>query len=368
MNSRKKNGRKKRKLGSLLLLLFLTIILLATSTYAWFTANRNVTIDAINVTVSTSNGIQISTDANSWKTLISNSDITTGYSYDAESTDPEVPPVIDQNQFRLGQLSPVSTAGAISSGKLVMYKGVIDDKNSDGVLGLTATATAAETKSTTTGDFLAFDIFLKLDEAGTVYLDAGSGATVTGVLADKGAQNAVRFGFIIEGNGASTLAPRALAAYSSGSSVLIVEPNSDQHNAYGIEQARQYYQDYTYGGGAQGASYTSLSVGTGNGWVSWDGVSAPISDQNEIAWPNTNATDNGTYFTAMTGSNVTRTNAAFSTNTGSPAPTPVDIGLSLSAGVTKIRVYIWIEGQDIDCDTSASGANITFNIGFTLDQ
>ena len=53
----KKSSKRKRKLGSLLLLLFLTVILLATSTYAWFTSNRWVTIDDIDVTVSTASGI-----------------------------------------------------------------------------------------------------------------------------------------------------------------------------------------------------------------------------------------------------------------------------------------------------------------------
>ena len=357
MSSRKKNGRKKRKLGSLLLLLFLTIILLATSTYAWFTSNRSVTIDAIDVTVSTSSGIQISTDANSWKTLITNTDITNGYVFD-ENTANELR---GENMFNLGSLVPVSTAGAVSNGKLTMFKGVIDDKNEDGVLGLTATV-SPEAKSTTVGDFIAFDIFLKLDQPGTVYLDAGSGTVVTGTYADKGAQYATRMGFVVEGNGASTLPAKTLAGYSSGTSAIIIEPNYDGHNAYGIEQARLYYQDYTYGTTA-GATYTSLSVGTSNDWVSWDGVSGTIADNAEIAWPNTNATDNSSKFTTMS-SNLTRTDTAFSSGTG----TPVDIGLSLQAGVTKIRVYLWMEGQDIDCDTSASGANITFNIAFTLDQ
>ncbi len=361
MSSKKKNGKKKRKLGSLLLLLFLTIILLATSTYAWFTANRNVTIDAINVTVATSSGIQISTDANTWKTLISNGDITTGYSFDTTDND-DTNDLVDENMFSLTNLVPVSTVGAISSGKMAMFKGTIEDKNNDGVLGLTAVA-SPEAKSTTIGDFIAFDIFLKLDEAGTVYLDAGSGATVTATKADKGAQYAARYAFIVEGNNTATTDPKTLAGYTGGSSAIIVEPNYDGHNAYGIEQARLYYQDYTYGTVAN-ATYASLTANSsGNDWVSWDGVKTTISDANEIAWPNTNATDNSSVFTAMTGSNIKRTNTAFSSGTGDP----MDIGLSLSAGVTKIRVYIWIEGQDIDCDTSASGAFLTFNIGFTLD-
>ena len=356
----KKNDKKKRKLGSLLLLLFLTVILLATSTYAWFTSNRSVTIDDIDVTVSTSSGIQISTDANSWKALITNSDITTGYAFDVglSNSNNESIELIDENMFNLGNLTPVSTAGVVTGGKLVMYKGVIDDKNEDGTLGLTTTV-SPEAKSTTVGDFIAFDIFLKLDQAGTVYLNTGSGAVITGNNANKGAHYAVRMGFVVEGNGASTLPPKTLAGYSGGTSALIVEPNYDAHISYGIEQARLYYQDYTYEDG----TYEDLQVGTGNGYVTWDGVSGTITDSAEIPWAQTNATDNASKFTTMT-TNLTRTDVDFSEGTG----TPVDIGLSLSAGVTKIRVYLWMEGQDIDCDTYASGSNITFNIGFTLDQ
>lgn len=364
MNTKVKKSNKKRKLGSLLLLLFLTVILLATSTYAWFTSNRTVTIDDIDVTVSTSSGIQISTDANTWKTLISNTDITNGYAFDVgvSNNQGESIELVDSNMFSLGNLTPVSTAGVVSSGRLAMYKGVIDDKNDDGVLGLTAEV-SPEAKSTSVGDFLAFDIFLKLDQAGVVYLDAGSGAIVTGNSADKGAQYAVRMGFVVEGNGASTLPAKTLAGYSGGSSVLIVEPNYDGHNSYGIEQARLYYQDYIYGD-TQGATYADLQVGTGNDYVTWDGLSGTIATSAEIPWANTNATDSSAKFVTMNGNNVTRTDTAFSTGTG----TPVDIGLSLSAGVTKIRVYLWMEGQDIDCDTYASGSNITFNISFTLDQ
>ena len=355
----KKSSKRKRKLGSLLLLLFLTVILLATSTYAWFTSNRSVTIDDIDVTVSTASGIQISTDANSWKALISNSDITTGYSFDAGTASE----LIDTNMFNTGNLVPVSTAGVVTDGKLVMYKGVIDDKNDDGVLGLTASV-SPEARSTSVGDFIAFDIFLKLDQAGTVYLSPGSGAVMTNSSAtNKGAQYAARMGFVVEGNGASTLPAKTLAGYNSGNSVLIVEPNYDAHIQYGIEQARLYYQDYTYGDTA-GATYEDLQVGSGNDYVTWDGLSGTIADSAEIPWAQTNATDNSTKFVTMNGNNLTRTNEAFATST---TGTPVDIGLALSAGVTKIRVYLWMEGQDIDCDTYASGSNITFRIGFTLD-
>ena len=29
---------------------------------------------------------------------------------------------------------------------------------------------------------------------------------------------------------------------------------------------------------------------------------------------------------------------------------------------------MWIEGQDVDCENSASGAYLTYKLGFTLDD
>ena len=42
--------------------------------------------------------------------------------------------------------------------------------------------------------------------------------------------------------------------------------------------------------------------------------------------------------------------------------------LALKPGVTKIRVYMWIEGQDIDCENTASGGQVKFQLGFTVDE
>ena len=105
-----KANKKKRnnKIKSLVLLLFLTIVMLSTATYAWFTSNRTVRIDTINVNIAATSGLQISADAANWKALLSNSDLTTGYSGNTNFV-----PSTGQS------LSPVSTAGAVSSGKLV---------------------------------------------------------------------------------------------------------------------------------------------------------------------------------------------------------------------------------------------------------
>ena len=78
MKSQKKKNKKTKKLRSLVLILFLTIIMFGTSTYAWFTANRVVRIESIDVHVETSDGLQISTNGTTWKSVITTDDIKNG--------------------------------------------------------------------------------------------------------------------------------------------------------------------------------------------------------------------------------------------------------------------------------------------------
>lgn len=40
----------------------------------------------------------------------------------------------------------------------------------------------------------------------------------------------------------------------------------------------------------------------------------------------------------------------------------------LYPGEGKIRVYMWVEGQDVDCENSASGATINFDLQFTTNN
>ena len=75
----KKQNRRKRKkyrLLILLLLLFGTGIMLATSTYAWFTANKTVSIGTLQVQIEAKNGIQISADGTNWKSIVQKTDLT----------------------------------------------------------------------------------------------------------------------------------------------------------------------------------------------------------------------------------------------------------------------------------------------------
>ena len=70
----KKNRKRKGILLAIIMILFTGVVLTA-STYAWFTANRSVTVESIDVNVQATEGLQISTDATDWKAVITNDDL-----------------------------------------------------------------------------------------------------------------------------------------------------------------------------------------------------------------------------------------------------------------------------------------------------
>ena len=114
--------KRKRKLFLSILMILFTGIVLTMGTYAWFSANKTVTVDSIDVNVSSSNGIQVSTDAINWKTVISNEDII------GASADDKYPTAVNQLPKGINSLSPVSTVGDITSttGFMSMFSGEID--------------------------------------------------------------------------------------------------------------------------------------------------------------------------------------------------------------------------------------------------
>ena len=351
-----KRKRENKRLKSLILLLFLTIVLLSTSTYAWFTANRTVTIEAIDISVAASSGLQISTNAKDWKTLITNDDIINVTDYTNAVN--QVPNV----------LAPVSTTGAVSNGRMVFFDGAVEgDENNGGAMSLTTSVAHAEVHESgdnTVGHFVAFDIFLKTEDNNVpIYLTNGSGVTVTEGEADKGLQNAARYGFIIEGNVASTASYATAQAQLSGTSSIIVEPNYDAHTINGVNNALSYYDKNDVQEASSGAAY-----------VPYVGVKAAIATP--IILNRTNAWNS--YDSSKFGSvtNLLKTNVAYSD--GGSGYIGIDASntqadhllqvFTLRSGITKIRVYMWVEGQDIDCENAASGAFISYKMGFSLDD
>ena len=60
---------RKFRIIYLIIILFATAIMFSTTTYAWFTSNRVVTINTINVHVVASGGIEISADGTNWTSV-----------------------------------------------------------------------------------------------------------------------------------------------------------------------------------------------------------------------------------------------------------------------------------------------------------
>lgn len=344
-----KRKQKKSSLKPLLLLLLLTAVLLIIATYAWFTANPNVSVKAMNVHVDAQNGLEISTDGSNWKAMVTTDEIlaengaTTSYP-GAVNQIPEV-------------LNPVSTVGELNAvnGYLKMFKVDVQPDETSGQYMLTASSDLEQNVNDTQGNFIAFDLFFKVDQGEEVVLDGASGAGVTynGVGSSKGVENYSRVAFVVEGNrpNGTSLATIQGLKEATASDVYIWEPNADTHTTTGVAAA---YDSYGIGG---------LTAGTGNATLSYSGIKAPILSTNKLPLnqnplpPDGTGTFDSAAWTAYL--------AAVTT-----IPTPASYAgttqtiFTLQSGITKVRVYCWLEGQDADCENSASGQDILFNLAF----
>ena len=344
-----KKENKKKKLRTLILLLFLTITMFGTSTYAWFTANRMVTINSLNVHVEASNGLQISTDASSWKSVITNADITDN----AYSGNTNMVPA---------SVTAVSTDGAVtaSTGRLTMYKSIIGNDATTGAYNI-KTQVDTETAGTT-GNFIAFDVFLRVDEDKTIYMTDGSNVIANGT--DKGLKNAARVAFIPVGHGVSTLAASALKdlQYSTTempTNAIIWEPNANTHTDLVTASVAPEY-------------YVTLNDETNR--TSYYGINSAIDDP-MLLIPVVNP-DSVSHFFDMDDTEQAATAATYSTVSAEVTPDLVTAAgntayveaFELKAGVTKMRIYMWLEGQDIDCENGATGSDIVFNLQFSTDS
>ena len=354
-NTQNYEKKRKRKIFlSILMILFVGIILTA-STYAWFTANQTVTVNTIDVNVAAQNGLQVSTDGTSWKTVITNEDLLATL---RDSTlypgNTNMLPFRGSGTTPAASIVPVSTtADTAASGKLKYFIGEVDSDTSGNEL-LTASA-MTETKGTE-GALVAFDLFFQVTQESQVYLTRnsevrvwsdGDNTSTTAEETDKGLQNSVRVAWLREGNSPigtalSTIQAQSYAGTTSSGKgntsgqVIVWEPNSNTHTASGINHA---------------AIYTSTTVtSTSPTNLSYNGVKAEITTGVPI-----NSTST-TYFGAVTGLFSTTNSGVGNGQTW----------FKLQAGVTKVRFYLWIEGQDVDCENTASGQSLSYDMQFSL--
>lgn len=326
-----KKSKRKSDLRSSIILLLILLLLLISSTYAWFTANQTVQISSLDVNIAAENGLQISTDATTWKAIITKADIV-----DAYESNPNVVPE---------RMVPVSTIGEIDDatdnvGNMKMFVGTVA-ADSKGTYKL-----KAEQAADADGKYIAFDVYLKVDADTDLKLTQNSKVIKKGEGADtSGIKQASRVAFCVQGNlaaGSDIADLRALDdAVSFGdesSTVFIWEPNANLHTDAAVANARD-----TYG-------VTTTSDGNAAALV-YNGIKADIAEANAVVLNSSDAT----YFTSV--------DPTWSTTSSAEGVMTAEQNIfSLKAGITKVRVYMWIEGQDVDCENTASGTDITFNL------
>lgn len=321
-----KNKRKKqKKLSSLILLLLLLVVLLGTSTYAWFTSNKNVSVEGIDVKVTTSSGLLISADATNWKTTLNNDDLTS-VTWDGKKN--QLPAMITNT-------TTGKTMDTTETGALDMYDGEVTSDG--GVLKLSTTKAAKEAHGTS-GNYVAFDVFFKTETAGQIYLTTSANVTKAATSEEKGLKNASRIAFVKEGNKPADAAVNEIYALNGATEndVVVWEPNYDEHTSYGVTQASTVY------------GINTLKAGTGNAKVEYKGVKAPVekkvltyTDDNYVKVDTIGTIANPAGYTAI---------------------------FSLATGITKMRIYFWVEGQDVDCENNASGTGISLNIALSQNS
>ena len=329
--SNKGKNKKKLNLRSSLLVLLLIAILLIASTYAWFTANTVVTISTLNVHVEAKGGLQISADGINWKTVLSNDDIAPDKLTTYAANVNQIPEILE----------PVSTTGNVTDGKMDMFYGVVTAATvaSDGIkLGdFTLTTSKEDDTHGTTGKYIVFDAFLKVDKEQTLSLTNKSDVKAdTAEGQDRGLKNAARVAFVPSTEVAADGADKAtIQGLVPGGTAYIWEPNYDVHTAAAVSAASSIYGQTTSKTGAAPLPYY--------------GVKAEIKKPVPL-----NSKDTAS-FTEVTPSIQTK-----------EANDETKTVCNLSKGITKVRIYMWVDGQDVDCENNASGSDITYDVQFSI--
>ena len=311
---------KKRAFVSAIAMLIVSAIVLTSSTFAWFSMSKKASVDAMDLTVSSPEGIQISANASAWTASLTideifDTDDTTTSRYDAYAENVNLYPA---------DLIPVSSSlgYANTSGYAYFYKTTLTDK------GVASTSEVAQTAGNDdNAGLIAFDLFFKVAQQTKVYFgesqftDPGNTDILT----------ALRVAFTPLGNvpiGSTAAEATALNSFVNGNSI-VYEVDSLNHSADAIAD----------GTATNGAAVTTKYV------------------------DNTGATGATTGGILTTGNGIHETRANLVTDQAAASAK----SFTLNAGITKMRVYIWVEGQDVDCRNSISGAAFTAALNFTID-
>ncbi len=365
-NSKKKKNQIKRRLLLLILLLLLTVGLVGLQTWSWFTSNRTVSVDTLQVNVRSANGLQISADGENWDNSVNLEKI---YLADLEHT--------DINNQLPANMENVSSPGTFYDSYAYMFYGTVESSSKQDVdTGnittnyLLSTQDVSDIKSCNdmyTGDnadssvipsctsdsskgyYVAFDLYFKITSPAEIVIDGKSSVKAVGT--DKGTKNTARVGILNLGNTSyNSLDPvasgEAARKLATATDFFIWEPNATSH---------------TLSGTAEGSKY-NVAINSTNP-VQYCGINQNINNGNA-------SEDERNIYNVKCGSkfvsNPVETFASKDKDTSNIRLGSDDSGWTIQSGITKTRVYWWVEGQDIDTENNASGSDMKLTLVFSM--
>ena len=374
----------------------LTALLLATSTYAWFTGLQDVNVSPFEVEIAAADSLELSLDGTNWSnTLTFTKDDFASKTYDTNSYN-----------WPSDGLFPVSTVGKLDSdsSRMIMYEKssltttpggyrLMANKVNNLVAGREGSAENSQ------DGFVAFDLFIKnysgteyypennVNNEEAIYLDYTSAVNIAeSGVADSGIQNSVRVAFAQIGRVSAyteTAGDITGLTCSGGTTdstgicrdATIWEPNDTKHVAPAIKYYENSCKERTGDTVTDTNSYTANACGEVKDGTAY----STYAIRDEIGYADNVDVYDGEDFNKYTESTYNATS-----NTGGKLVDykyftdtdknkkgvlrPAFMTLAPNS-ITKVRVYIYIEGQDIDnYDYAAVGKQISVAFGFTKQR
>ena len=389
---RKRAMSHKRRIRNLTSLCGLSAIILAVSTYAWFTGLQDVSVGTFQVEIAAADSMQLSLNGEQWsESLTFTKDDLTSKAYSATSFN-----------WPSKGLVPVSSIGDMdsASSRMIMYEKASMTTTPGGYRLI------ANKVANTSGDyegvqgqngFLAFDLFIK-NFSGTAYFTENNEANEEAIyltpdskvsigssgIASSGIQNSVRVAFAQIGRVSAfnntTSQITGITCSNAGSDTndtsyvtgicrkaQIWEPNDTKHVATAINWYTKSCKKRT-AADLVDASYsgTCNTVADGNYYNTY-AIAKEINATDKVDVYD--GTDYNSYETSITNGSLKAVDYFTDTEKnlkGVSRPTFMTLA---PASITKVRVYVYIEGQDIDnFDYASAGQQIQVNFGFTKQR
>ena len=353
----RRSRKSKRKLNSMFMALLLIAILLIMSTYAWFTANRVVTINGIHAKVTVAEGLQISLDGQNWSSAITVDATTLAGLGTVSNTEGNTTININNWQWP-SELKPVSTDATLGdSDKLPLFKdGTV---STDGLkLSSIDAVTPGYNSGTTVGTgkkIIIFDVYLRntSGNSGTDTFQLASGSSVAvastadGGVQGTGLENSSRVGVLLYGNTVSTSAQNQfdICNIAIGTPKFTIwEPNYASHisDTVAMDDRLSTTAD----------EFQTRAIARGSAQTINDIVDKENANTTDLKAVKTTHTTGGSLASDV---DLLDANAA------------TDTALTLARNaVSKAKIYIWLEGQDPDCnDYASAGGQLDYILKFT---